>query len=568
MQRVARVRIRRSVRWLDGRVAVMLPLIPSWGTSLLIHGVVLLILALYLYVQAGGKRGPAFEGRFADQLKEDLTSLFPSDHAGDPFTDLKTDEPPSLSIEPPRPDETAISQPELPALTRFAPDLSGPEPAPLSEAVASTEGTKRVGTAKVAKGAVPKLSTVVTGLHTEDMTAPFSGRQTAARAKMVRREGGSVESEKAVEAGLAWIVRHQRADGSWSLDYHEQCVGGGCPSESPLESDTAATGLALLPLLGAGHTHTEKSRYQGNVRRGLEWLVASQQPTGEMFVGGTVIARMYTHAIATMALCEAYGLSGDPKLRGPAQRAIDFITESQNPETGGWRYVPGQSGDTSVFGWQMFALRSARLSGLRVSARVTRGCKTYLDLAAADRRKITYSYLPGRSASPVMTAEALLSRQYLGWPRDYPPLVKGASMVAADLERSQSRNIYYWYYATQLLHNMQNDDWKKWNLRVRDGLVGMQTLGDGCSRGSWDPVSPQPDEWADSTRKLGGGRLFLTALSVLTLEVYYRYLPLYQPSDRDRLKLEDRDRDAADKPDQPPTEKPATTPLKTDADAS
>ena len=543
--RVAWVRQRRFLTWLDRRAGFWLLLIPSWGTSLMIHGVILLVLALYLFVQSGRNRDAVIEARFATQLTEDLTSLTPSDHAGDPFTTIKTDEPPSLSIETPKPDESAISQPELP-LARFAPELAAPELASSTDAVAANDGSKRTALGKVGKeGVQPPLNGVVSSLHVEDMTAPFSGRQGPTRAKMVRKEGGSVESEKAVEAGLGWIARHQRPDGSWSLNYHDQCVEAGCPNESCLETDAAATGLALLPLLGAGHIHTEKSRYQANVRKGLGWLIDHQQSTGELFIGGIGIARMYSHAIATMALCESYAISRDPKLRGPAQRAIDFIAQSQNAENGGWRYVPGQYGDTSVFGWQMFALRSARLGGLRVPRNVTRMCRTYLDLAAADRKKVTYSYQPGRAATPVMTAEALLTRQYLGWPKDYPPLVKGASMVADDLIQSKARNIYYWYYATQLLHNMQNDDWKRWNVRVRDGLVAMQTTAGGCQSGSWDPNSPQRDEWASTEGKIGAGRLFLTSLSVLTLEVYYRYLPLYQPSDRDTLKLEaDRDDDA------------------------
>ncbi len=386
--------------------------------------------------------------------------------------------------------------------------------------------TKRLVSSATGKA----LGAVVTRLHAEDMTAPFSGRDPMARAKLVRREGGTVHSEKAVEDALNWIVRHQRNDGSWGLDFHEQCAGQPCAViTAAMETDTAATGLALLPLLAAGHIHTAKSRYQANVREGLAWLLLNQQPTGELFTGGSPMARMYSHAIATMALCESYGLSQDAGLRRPAQKAIDFIIESQNAETGGWRYQPGQVGDTSVFGWQMFALRSAKLAGLKVSKSVTKGCRTYLDSAAADPKKTIYAYMEGRPATPIMTAEALLSRQYLGWARDYPPLVKGASQVARDLESGGERNIYYWYYATQLLHNMQNDDWKRWNPRVRDGLVAMQVTGDGCDRGSWDPVNPQPDRWAGS-----GGRLFLTALSTLTLEVYYRYLPLYQPSDLDR----------------------------------
>ena len=82
------------------------------------------------------------------------------------------------------------------------------------------------------------------------MTAPFSGRGEAARANWSRREGGTVHSEKAVEMALDWFARHQRADGGWALNYHSQCQGDGCPPGVSLESETAATGLALLPMLG------------------------------------------------------------------------------------------------------------------------------------------------------------------------------------------------------------------------------------------------------------------------------------------------------------------------------
>ena len=103
---------------------------------------------------------------------------------------------------------------------------------------------------------------------------------------------------------------------------------------------------------------------------------------------------------------------------------------------------------------------------------------------------------------------------------------KGAAGVWDDLRGSDDRNIYYWYYATQLLHNMQNKAWKQWNVKVRDGLVAMQVTGDGCDRGSWSPVLPVPDRWG-----LRGGRLFQTSLSILTLEVYYRFLPLYRTTE-------------------------------------
>ena len=75
---------------------------------------------------------------------------------------------------------------------------------------------------------------------------------------------------------------------------------------------------------------------------------------------------MYAHALATMALCEAFGMTGDQRVGAAAQAAVDFIAAAQNRQTGGWRYHPGEEGDTSVMGWQIMALKSARLAGLKV----------------------------------------------------------------------------------------------------------------------------------------------------------------------------------------------------------
>ena len=235
-----------------------------------------------------------------------------------------------------------------------------------------------------------------------------------------------------------------------------------------------------------------------------------------------------------MALCEAYGLSKDPRLKDPAQLGINYIAQAQNKDDGGWRYFPGAPGDTSVFGWQMFALRSARLAGLDVPKTVIKGCHHYLDECAGDKYKTRYSYMPGREPTIVMSAEALLCRQYLGWPRDSTAMVRGTAGVWNDLQNSNERNIYYWYYATQLLHNMQNKNWKQWNVKIRDTLIAMQVVNKGCDRGSWSPFDPVTDRWGRT-----GGRLFQTSLSVLTLEVYYRFLPLYrnvdEPADTPKL---------------------------------
>jgi hypothetical protein len=510
--------------------------VPSWGLSLLLHALVLLLLAFFIRIRLvhDTPRGTIQPAAIDTQLG-DLTSLLPADRAGDPFTREDTPDPPSLGLTPVDPELKLVGQPEIAALAQYAPALAGPSALPNANVGGPSLGASII---------LPELATSI--------SAPFAGRQGLTRARLVRREGGTAKSEKAVEDGIDWIVRHQRPDGSWSLNFQAQCQGSGCPHSAAVESDTAATGLALLPLLGAGYIHTVKCRYQDAVRRGLNWLVEHQNADGDLFVGPPAFnTYLYSHAIGAMAVCEGFGLSGDAKLKIPAQRSIKFIISSQDPVGGGWRYAPGMPGDTSVFGWQIFALRSANLAGIKLPKSLLKGCSRYLDQAASDRSRTMYAYMPGRGATPAMTAEALVARQLLGWPRDFPPLVKGAAQIAAHLDTMDQRNIYYWYYATQLLHNMRNKDWERWNPKVRESLIEMQVKDESCAHGSWDPDRPVPDTWAGS-----GGRLYVTSLSILTLEVYYRYLPMYRGYDEDQkapgqaLKAED------DEPKQPPAKPP------------
>ena len=107
--------------------------------------------------------------------------------------------------------------------------------------------------------------------------------------------GGSEESEKAVQLGLAWIASQQRPDGRWSFVGPNQKV-------PPNHPDAAATSMALLPFLARGFTHKVGSNpnpYAKQVDDGLKWLVKQQKADGDLRSGGN----MYTHALATMALC-------------------------------------------------------------------------------------------------------------------------------------------------------------------------------------------------------------------------------------------------------------------------
>lgn len=339
----------------------------------------------------------------------------------------------------------------------------------------------------------------------------FSGRDAEARKKLVASEGGSEESEAAVELGLKWMAKHQHDDGHWSLslfhtagDCNGQCTAPGNGS------DVAATGFGLLPFLGAGYTH-RKGKYQETVKKGLDWLIADQGKDGTFRSCG---GEGYSQGIGAMALCEAYAMTKDPQLRVPAQRAVNYIAQAQH-KAGGWRYRPGEPGDLSVTGWQVIALKSAQQGGLPIPKSVFPKVNQFLDSVQTDPKGGGYSYMPeSRTRTPNMTAEGLLCRIYSSDTKRRG-LEAGVQYLMTNSPK-MTDEFYYRYYATQVLHHYGGTPWKEWNAAMREILIELQEKK-GHEAGSWSPNGG----W-DS------GRLYATSLALLTLEVYYRHKRAYE----------------------------------------
>jgi hypothetical protein len=281
-------------------------------------------------------------------------------------------------------------------------------------------------------------------------------------------------------------------------------------------SDPAGTGVALLPFLGAGYTH-KAGKHQQTVARALRWLVEHQRPDGSWPAPGDM-RPMYGHGIASIALCEAYGMTQDAMLRGPAQKALDYIVKAQHDASGGWRYQPNMPADTSVVGWQVMALKSGEMAGLSVPPKAFEGVKRWLASVEANRPVGGQFGYQSAAPTPAMTAQGLLCLQYLGARRDEPRMRAGTEYLLAHLPRPETDTSYYWYHATQVMFHVQGKHWKAWNDRLRDLLVSTQST-QGALAGSWKPAD---------ARERPGGRLYATALRLLMLEVYYRHLPLYQ----------------------------------------
>lgn len=360
-------------------------------------------------------------------------------------------------------------------------------------------------------------------------------RGEASRAQLLRAGGGNSGSEKAVENALAWIARHQLPDGGWSLD-HTEGPGKDRDQNNPGTHDAAragATALALLPFLGHGDTHLAGD-YQETVRNGLNFLMKRGVADGRGISWHEPKGTMYSHGLVAIAFNEAYAMTGDSQLAPFAQGSIWFIEDVQDPRGGGWRYSKKQAGDTSAVGWQVMAIKSAKLSGLDYQKKTIKLTEKFLDSVS-----ISYGACYGYTDPPTRngdgsfpsrragcTSVGLLCRMYMGWDREHQGLSEGVAWLTkmgpsvGSKQRPQAVNMYYNYYATQVLKHYGGQEWKKWNGVMRDFLVESQET-EGTKKGSW--------HWGSKNHAAeSGGRLYQTAMATMTLEVYYRFLPLYK----------------------------------------
>lgn len=355
--------------------------------------------------------------------------------------------------------------------------------------------------------------------RTDGFAAAVAARDPRLRVEMVTKEGGTTLTEAAVARGLRWLANHQNADGSWSLNAFHTAGGCNCGGPGAFAGKAPGTALAMLPFLGAGQTHLA-GKYQGGVSRGLRWMIQHQGEDGDLRDGANGNEGMYTHGQAAIVLCEAYAMTGDEELRIPAQKSIDFIVKAQYND-GGWRYHPtprSQAGDTSVVGWQLMALQSARSANLTVPDETWGMADLFFD-SVSHQDGARYSYQARGGPTPVMTAEALLCRMYLGWTKDRPGLSRGIEWLAEEhLPANGNPNIYYWYYGTQVMHHYGGSEWEAWNVQMRDILCNSQEKS-GHAAGSWDPRGDHAG---------AGGRIYMTSLAICTLEVYYRHLPVFR----------------------------------------
>lgn len=447
---------------------------PPFLISAIFHAVLLIVLALWVFAVPGQSQ-VSLQVLYAEKLGEQLD--FDSPLIGLDEADQ----------------EPELSKSELP-------EVEDPFAAPPELNVSVEHGNT----------ASSKIEANAIGLALE-------GRREGMKKALLGRYGGNATTEAAVQRGLEWLARKQKPEGYWSLQ-------GAYPDGAGSENQAAATAMALLAFQGAGNTH-QSGRFKTNVAKAWRWLLEEQDAEGNFFHDGQFNAAFYTQGQCTIAACEIYGMTKDPKFKEPAERAIKYCIDTQSP-MGGWKYVPRERSDVSVTGWVVMALQSARMAGLTIPEQEERFRRIgrFLDKCTDDGGS-RYGYEPGRASTLAMTAEALLCRQYLGWPHDDERLNNGCRWLFNNEENlvnfNRKRDAYYWYYATQVAHHMGGEYWENWNTVMRQEVPRFQVTS-GPEAGSWSPVKPTRDQW-----EANGGRLYVTCLHIYMLEVYYRHLPIY-----------------------------------------
>lgn len=466
---------------------------PPWMISSLVHGLILLVLALVALDPIA--------------VVKNVLTVTPSEE-GEEMEEFSLDqvEPDSMEDEPI--EEPVVTPPTMVQAVE-AIEIETPD----AELLVAEVTTDMVDAIAPIESMTQSLSTAVSA------ATEFSARSSDMKKQLLKKYGGSEATEAAVAKALKWLANHQLPSGAWALQHNVACQGK-CKNPGDGEPGKrgfmGATAFALLPFLGAGQTHVQ-GKYKANVYRGLMFLAGNMKVKQQ---GGIIVGdcrgkggNLYDHGLASIVLCEAYAMTEDPQLAKPAQAALNFITTSQ-ASGGGWRYTPGQAGDTSVVGWMVMALKSGHMAHLTVPPNTVRGSSIFLDRVQANGG-IHYGYTAPQE-KPSTTAVGLLCRMYLGWKKDNSVLRDGVKYLGT--KGVNKRDAYYNYYAAQVLRQFGGPEWKKFNDEMSTWLVDSQ-VADGHAAGSWHFPSGH-------TEKVSG-RLGVTCLCTMTLEVYYRHLPLY-----------------------------------------
>jgi Prenyltransferase and squalene oxidase repeat len=301
-------------------------------------------------------------------------------------------------------------------------------------------------------------------------------------------------TKKATAKALTWLAARQNPDGSWS--------------DGRYPHNTAITSFALLAFLSQGHLPNQ-GQYGTEVGKGMRFLLASQREDDGYLVGARG-GNMYCHGMATLALAELWGSTGDDAVKPVLKKAVELIVKSQNPE-GGWRYEPRPSGaDISVTIMQVMALRAAKNAGFNVPNESLKKAIKYVE-SCYNPNSGGFSYQAGGGAAGFARTAAGCCILFLAGDYNAKQLPKAIDYMKSHFE-TQQHFCYGHYYAAHAMHQVGGKEWADWYSRELKSFLPRQETD-----GSWAYME-----------RSGPGPVYQTSIGVIILSVPTHYLSIFQ----------------------------------------
>ena len=354
------------------------------------------------------------------------------------------------------------------------------------------------------------------------------GRQAAGQAPP--QEIVSPQVKAAVDKALVWLLKHQQPSGYFSDQRADRR-----PERGSLPSHSAAlTSLAIMGLASVGHMPGDGTPEGMASQRALKFIVDHVEPDENGYLGRSDRSRMYGHGIMTLMLTEMLGMSPDEetdrKVRSLTENAIKLILRAQQvPKSeanrGGWRYEPVSSdSDISVSVWQLMSLRAAKNSGIEVPKEAIDNAVAYVRRSYQAKRdeqgnlkelEAAFSYEPyGGRQTFSTTSAGLLSLQVAGR-YDIPEVIGSSNWLLKNPpEVNEPWFFYGCYYYAQAMHQRGGE-----HAAVARQLTEQMLVGAQSADGAWLPRNGN---------EKSPGPVYATSLALLSLSVYYHFLPIYQ----------------------------------------
>jgi prenyltransferase beta subunit len=274
-----------------------------------------------------------------------------------------------------------------------------------------------------------------------------------------------------------------------------------------------------MAFMARGHVPGQ-GPYGTHINKAVDYVISIQQSDGS-FSSRSSNVIMYEQGIATVMLCEAYGMLDDRRQRAAhdaISKAVRLILRAQSvakseENRGGWRYLPASTdSDLSVSGWQLMALRGAANIGANVPEAALVNGIAYIK--RCHDKSGGFAYANGR-VTAALTGTGIVALELLGQHHTKEALAGGDYLLANSLQKKTGIDAYFYtvYYCSQAAWQLGGRYWEALNPTIRQSLLSKQ----------------RPDgAWSPQTIEQQGGETYGTAMAVLALTVPYRYLPIYQ----------------------------------------